>query len=153
MRKLILLIILLSTTACLAMADRAKITIRVIDETGEPVQGANTHVGFFDEKKHRGLTDTNGLFSASGNPPYHEISYGVRKEGYYQHWDEYAFSWTYDPKDKCEPWNPTIDVEFKEIKNPISMYVKKLEIEIPVEGKPVGFDLEKGDWVNPYGGG
>ncbi|MBC8462222.1 MAG: hypothetical protein H8D67_29995 [Deltaproteobacteria bacterium] len=33
------------------------------------------------------------------------------------------------------------------------MYAKKVETVIPVLDEPVGFDLERGDWVSPYGKG
>lgn len=146
--------VLTTTFLTFAMGDRAMITIHVIEETGEPVSNATVRIGFFDDDGMRvGLSDTNGLFSASGKPPTADVSYSVSKEGYYWYGADYHFSWTYDLKDKCEPWNPTNTVILKQIKNPIPMYVRSVRTGIPIENNPVGFDLEKGDWVSPHGVG
>jgi hypothetical protein len=39
----------------------------------------------------------------------------------------------------------------KKIGKPIPMYAKRLNTHVPDLDKPVGFDLEAGDWVAPYG--
>jgi hypothetical protein len=54
---------------------------------------------------------------------------------------------------RWQPWNPTNTVGLKKIKNPVPMYVKGLNLGVPEFEKPLGFDLEKGDWVSPYGKG
>ena len=136
------------------MGDRAMITIRVVEETGEPIPDATVRIGFFDDNgMHVGSTDTNGVFFAAGNPPTADVSYSISKDGYYWHGDNYHFSWTYDSRDKCDPWNPTNTIILKQIKSPVPMYAKRVEALIPVLDTPVGFDLEKGDWVSPCGGG
>lgn len=60
--------------------------------------------------------------------------------------------------DKWQPWNPTVEVVLKPILKPVPMYARKVgEItapcEIPVSDKPVGFDLQVGDWIAPHGQG
>jgi hypothetical protein len=52
-----------------------------------------------------------------------------------------------------EPRNPELTVVIKKIIEPVPMYVRKVNMEIPVLGKPVGFDFEVGDWAAPYGNG
>ncbi|AMV73073.1 hypothetical protein JCM30471_14880 [Desulfuromonas carbonis] len=39
------------------------------------------------------------------------------------------------------------------IVNPVPMYVRNHSFKVPVKGEEVGFDLEKADWVIPYGQG
>lgn len=55
---------------------------------------------------------------------------------------------------KYQPWNSVIDIKLKSIGNRVPMYAKNVpNQEIPSKGKPVGFDLIKGDWVSPHGAG
>jgi hypothetical protein len=55
---------------------------------------------------------------------------------------------------KWQPWNPVVDVVLKMIGNPIPMYARSTrELNIPVEGEAIGFDLIKADWVAPHGQG
>ena len=71
----------------------AKVTIRVIDEEGKAILGADTTVSFqlpsadgtggADFIIKKGLTGVDGLFpSSSKTLPY--IAYGAKKEGYYE---------------------------------------------------------------------
>lgn len=137
-------------------------TVKVIDEKGSPVPEALVGISFskgeYDQKKERGVstihegqTDTNGVFSAS-DKLLHPLRYGVRKERYYRSSGEHAFKRNRETKKWDTPY-ATNTVVLKKIKNPISMYVKKVNVEVPVEDQPIGFDLERGDWVSPYGGG
>jgi hypothetical protein len=54
---------------------------------------------------------------------------------------------------KWQPWNPTIEVVVKPIINPIPMYAQEARLDFPTNTTSAGFDLEAGDWVNPYGKG
>jgi len=71
------------------------------------------------------------------------------------------------------PWNPTIELRLKKIRNPIPMFAMKLSdkrfpeefrvevfdrendrfFEGPAETFTVAWDMEKGDWVQPHGKG
>jgi hypothetical protein len=47
-----------------------------------------------------------------------------------------------------------IDIELKAVKDPIIGISRSLErVRVPFSTKPVGFDLEAGDWVMPHGNG
>ena len=140
----------------------AKITVKVVAESGNPIAAADVSVGFnqggdawVGEGKSEsisGVSDTNGLFSAQARCAGH-IGIRVDKEGYYRSFSDYDYPGTYQNKKRWEPWNPTNRVVLKEIKNPIPMYVKSVRAVIPELNKKIGFDLEKGDWVAPYGKG
>src|SRR5439155_9127370 len=41
----------------------------------------------------------------------------------------------------------------RRIINPIPMYARRLQTEMPISGQPAGFDLTESDWVEPYGKG
>jgi hypothetical protein len=146
----------------------AKVTIKVVDESGMPIKGAKAGVGFAEPRKtggdkefgKSGLTDKDGLFSTSRSTIYH-ISYGAKKDGYY------ATALEYDFKDvkgipmfkRWQPWNPTLTVVLKKKKKPTALYVKDLRLYVGLRGhltmptlnSKVGYDLEKADWVMPYG--
>jgi hypothetical protein len=51
------------------------------------------------------------------------------------------------------PWDPTLQVTLKEIRKPISMFVKKVETKLPKDVHSMGFDFLVGDWVAPHGKG
>jgi hypothetical protein len=85
------------------------------------------------------------------------MQYQITKDGYYKTEGSYWFYHQNDPsivKDgRWQPWNPTNTVVLKEIRKPVPMFARRLEIEMPAQNVPVGFDLEKADWVAPYGKG
>lgn len=139
----------------------AKVTIKVIDEEGTPVDGANIEIGFFtgiDGNKFtfvRGATDGEGRFSGSAASSDH-LSGGVTKAGYYNS----VFVYDFSRRNRANwiPWNPEIEVVLRPIVNPVAMYQRgrlssNAELRIPEIGKEIGFDLIKSDWVAPYGQG
>jgi len=163
--KNILLLFLLIISFNLQALPKAKITLKVVDELGVPIEGAKAITGFTMPVKtgwgsraagSNGLTDSDGLFSAEGETePY--VGLGAMKEGYYRTQDTYdGFKEVagFIGLRKWQPWNPTIELVLKEIKKPISLYAYKIRgIELPVLNKFIGFDLVARDWVVPYGSG
>jgi len=140
----------------------ASITIKAIDEQGAAVENAKVTVGFvipnstgigISEIQKKGITDKKGEFSASSDSM-NSLGFTVDNEGYYQSGGGYEFTSHSKLLNRWEPWNPTIEVVLKKKRNPVPMYVKGTDwIEVPALDKPVGYDLEKGDWVTPYGTG
>lgn len=140
---------------------QGEVTLCVVDSTGKPVEKAKLSVAFWgsdsfaDVVVSEGATDTNGLFVAAGKT-IHSMDYTVTKEGYYTTEGKH---WFYRQGKNCvqdgrwSPWNPTNTVVLKEYRKPIAMYAKNVDISIPTRDTPVGFDLEVGDWVSPYGKG
>jgi len=166
MREFLCIFITISV-GCLASAQvevantpQWQVTLRVIDENGAPISGANAFASYYIPpppnateagSRKTGLTDTNGLstLSAHSGPA---IWYGADKLGYYS-----TAGAEYDFKNKVgnqwQPWNPTLEVVLKKIINPIPMYAKGIHGGPAVTNRPVGFDLTVGDWVTPYGKG
>jgi hypothetical protein len=127
-----------------------KVTLKVVDQTGQPVAGAKAGVGNGISKfEMSGLTDTNGIFVASHRDAFENLAFYAEKSGYYPFQMTYHKGRNYKP----EIWNPTQSVILKKIINPIPMYAKRINSEPPVDSKPVGYDLMIGDWVAPYGKG
>lgn len=164
MKKLIYLTCIGLATCC-AVAQTSSVehkwtvTLKVIDDTGQSVAGANAGVGFFygprTEQKNNatsidGLTDTNGLFVATHLAWGGLLSFVAEKNGYYTvRQSQYDLGFKYDPA----KWNPTITLVLKRMIHPIPMYAKWVNTHVPVLDKPVGFDLMAGDWVAPNGKG
>jgi hypothetical protein len=138
--------------ACAQTKHEWKVTLKVVDDAGQPVADANASVAYYTNRMGasiKGLTDTNGIFTAS-HPSYGgEIGFAVEKAGYYATRELYVLGFTYDPL----KWNPTKTINLKKIGQPIAMYAKLEETKLQQEDKPMGFDLMAGDWVTPFGKG
>lgn len=165
---LIPFLILLVSQTVLALPT-AKITVRVIDEQGHPVEGAQTGIGLespresgsgVDTRGVMGVTDADGLFTERGDTtPY--VTYAVQKEGYYRTsgvFSEFNEVTGIVGFRKYQPWNPVVDVVLKRIINPVPMYAVNRgsplpgELpELPVLNQFVGYDLMVNDWVAPHG--
>jgi hypothetical protein len=141
-----------------------KVTLIVTDEKNEPVSNASVHLGFrvytkggwaSETNEASGSTDSNGSFTASSFAD-NFVGFTITKDGYYQTFGDYKFKES--NLGRWQPWNPEILVVIKKIENPVPMYQRDTKmmhpvLEIPVNGKAVGFDLMASDWVSPYGKG
>jgi hypothetical protein len=132
--------------------------VKVVGEDGNSITGANIAVSYdivpppsdpnqpqYGEIK--GVTDTNGMFSASHTDSSLGLAIIVEKSGHYTTHIGYQFY--FDEKRQ----NPTFTLMLKEIGKPIPMYAKHEEAKVQEEDKPIGFDLMAGDWVTPSGKG
>ena len=128
-----------------------KVTVKVVDETGQPIADAKTGVGYFSKSQPAsidGLTDTNGLFKASHFAYSGLLGFSAEKTGYYiTRLPSYDLGFTYDPA----KWNLSETIVLKKIGKPIPMYARKKEMKLQIEDQPIGFDLVAGDWVTPNG--
>jgi len=181
MKDVLLLCAMLSATGCLAQEPesytkdykhalrygaKAKMTLRIVDEAGMPVSNAVPSVVFLLPKAVsntvvRGLSNEEGLFVAEGVST-KSIGGYVSKDGYYSTNFKCPRGNPADPYDNASkvkdgrwlPWNPTIPVVLREIRNPIPMYATGVDFAkaFPCD-KDIGFDCEKRDWVDPHGTG
>jgi len=139
----------------------AKITIKAVDEGRNAIVGAQVKISFsvpnesgigLADINTNGITNSNGIHVVSGQT-IGLVGFCVDKEGYYQSCSGYEFK-SSTLSIRWEPWNPTIEVVMKKKRNPVPMYRKYLEaLPIPAFKTPAGYDLEKGEWVVPYGNG
>lgn len=135
----------------------AKVTVKVVDEFSNPVENAEVVVGFqgagpqgIKDVAVRGITGVDGVFSASRKTIDH-IAYAAEKKGYYKSYVDYHF--TTSTNGRWQPWSQEFTLVLRKIENPVPMYVRKFRLELPINDKPVGFDLIEYDWVAPYGRG
>lgn len=141
---------------------KARVTIGVVGEDGVAISNATVHIGFSQGgnawtgehvgEVYHGQSNVNGYFSAEAKS---EMSVGgsVEKEGYYRSFWGHTFDGNSQELDRWQPWNPTNIVVLRKVGNPVPMYAKRVETLIPLLNVPIGFDLEKGDWVVPHGKG
>ena len=133
-------------------------SVKVIGEDGNPIVGANVAVSYtivplptdpnqpqYGEVK--GMTDTNGMFIASHTDSSLGLAVVADESGYYA--THIGHQFYYDEKNR----HPNFTLQLKKIGKPIPMYAKSVKLGVPVFNRPVGYDLEAGDWVAPYGKG
>lgn len=164
MKKIGLLLSLLYPMAALALPT-AKYTLKVLDESGMPIQGANASISFMQPKSTgwggetnfvSGDTDITGIYTGQGETEQYGV-YGAGAKGFYDTSLKYnglkSVSGVIGFR-RWQPWNPTLEVVLKKIKNPIAMYVYDTDwIELPKKGGFIGYDLIKQDWLIPHGKG
>jgi len=164
-RALLYAVPFLLTQNCYAgiLYPTAKITVRAIDSKGNPVPDAKVGILFYVDKgvgagwglaskEVTGKTDKNGFFSGEGSS-IDRCNFSVEKDGFYDSNDEVHFQKASLLR-RWEPWNPTIDIVLKVKRDPVAMYAKRTDaLKVPILDMPIGYDLEKSDWVAPYGKG
>lgn len=140
---------------------KAQVTAKITDEKGTPLMGAKVHISFMIDKKSEwgldtirkdGIADENGLFTTEeeGGPL---VTVSARKDGFYSGTSGYDFAQR-SSDNRWQPWNPTVTIVLKKKRNPAAMYAQYTGImKIPALKTPMGYDLEKGDWVIPHGHG
>lgn len=132
--------------------------IKVVDHDGNPIVGANVSVQYdvpikpFSSQptygEVNGITDTNGVFTASHTDTSLGIGIIAQKTGYYASHASQQFY--FSEKNR----HPSFTLSLKKIGKPIPMYAKQLDsLIVPKFNKAIGYDLMVGDWVAPYGKG
>ena len=137
----------------------AKVTLRVVDSTGNPVPSTRVKLNFtvFEKKGNfsEGLTDANGLFTAE-RESMSDCNWFMVRDGYYRTDGRHSFALDLtneSVKDgRWMPWNPILEVVLKEKRKPVPMINKRVDAKLP-KGETLGFDCMKGDWTPPYGNG
>lgn len=158
----LLLTCMLMSANAYALPD-VKVTLRVIDEDGNPVSDASATVNFKagtegNSKTER--TDSDGLATMSASST-RFIEYGAGKEGYYPTWYEKSYTKFEGMTGfrEWQPWNEILTLVLKKIKNPRALYIGNnkggssvgVPIPIPSLGKEYSYDLIAKDWVVPHG--
>lgn len=129
----------------------AKIVVKVMDEAGSTVDKAHLNIRFSsDSGTVKGFTDDNGIFEVKAMSNDGVILGDITKDGYYE--SGLAHSFYFTRFGMWQPWGKELTVVMRPIVNPVPMYVRNTIFnKVPVKGEEVGFDLEKADWVIPYG--
>jgi hypothetical protein len=144
MKKALILILILSATVVAYCATRdTSIVLKVVDDDGEPVEGALINPNFYlsESGGESALTDENGVAVIEGDARI-GFSFKITKSGYYESVGSPSSS------------NQTLDVVLREMRNPIAMYAKKFIFPKPIENPYTYFyDFLRGDFLPPYGQG
>ncbi|QBG49015.1 hypothetical protein EGM51_17005 [Verrucomicrobia bacterium S94] len=165
MRWLGLFLILLLNSGCvLANPAKTKFTVRVLNaETDEIITNAAVLCHFTQKRDPWGngtgkstrvkqVVDANGETTIENKTIQKGTGATAFADGFYTDSAGLKFTGKNTALNRWEPWNPTIEVKMRPKKNPVPMINKRVESsKIPVWEKDLGFDLEKGDWVDPYG--
>ena len=96
-----------------------KVTLKVVDDTGQPVAGAEAWVNY-STNRFVGFTDTNGIFAASHLDQSVQLAFQVRKPGYYSFAVQYLLGFHYEPT----KWEHTEELVLSRMVNPIPMYAR-----------------------------
>ncbi len=134
-------LIALSNFACSSKLVNVK--LQVIDEDNLAVENARVDMGFLlshGGNRFSGLTDAAGYIEAAEYGTYGQKII-INKDGYYQ------------SKIRTGYGDQNLSMLLRKKKNPIAMYARQYQGEIPGNGQPAGFDFIAGDWVAPFGKG
>ena len=146
----------------MAYGAEAKFSLKVCDDTGAPVSNASVCANFdMLPAPHSvyGKTDTNGVCVVKGKTNGNRVVFLVGKDGYYGSSKEITFikmGAEHEVKDgKWQQYGATENIELRKIRNPAHLVVAHMrEFNNTKEiNSWIGFDLEKRDFVQPYGKG
>ena len=140
---------------------KAKECLRVLDQDGMPVVGATiwgglqTGGGIKDFIPIRGTTNTNGEYVIHGKCT-NRIRCDIVKDGFYR--SEFLLEdYGYNHNLKHGEWHPygeSTEIVLKRIQNPIETVRTKSDYAPhPRLGEWVGYDIERRQWVHPFGEG
>jgi len=163
-RIAVFVFVLFTTRFTLIANPDCAITLHVVDDQGHSltnfpigmgvISGWKPGEGFGTDltESWTNITDANGMTTATHkcyNPEIGVWAQGVN--GYYP--SRITYNYTNAVAGKWQPWNPSVEFVVKPILNPIPMYAQAVRTTIPAKNKAIGYDLEVGDWVAPYGKG
>jgi len=154
--------------ACAQIKYPAKMTFKVTDDIGAPVQGMEVRTSTF-AKWERGegfgrniddldsaTTDQNGVADLETPSLRGSFAYAPYPQGKYYKVPSLRYQFKEVVNGRWEFWNPQLEIVLPRILNPIPLHARKVGIgpnlELPTTG-PVGFDLIMSDWVAPHGKG
>ena len=165
-------ILLVASSGCAS----ERLYVKVIDDLGRPVTNAVVAVavppatafwatGYSPKKgsRHQALTDTNGEAEVSFNCTGAHFRWIVKANGYYS--GNLHEEWFKDFEEVVVPpaFSKVILHEHERygsatlyrIKNPQPMfaYNREMNVKSPIANGRYGFDLERFDWLPPYGNG
>jgi len=132
--------------------------VYVHDSDGKPVEGAQVHL--FLPRYRLGdqnqvadaFTNADGVAVATGTAQ-QDYQVGADKPGYYHTAGPHRSIDTDTSFKQFAAGDQQVELELRQIRNPIVGITKEVRAKLPTLDKPVGFDLEVGDWVTPYGTG
>ena len=174
-RTTVLLLVLATTTVAFALKKdpayrqarlkgaQAKMELHIADDGGNAVADVNVNVfmgmNFRDQGYWiRGRTDTNGVFNVAGKTCGDAIEIYLSKEGYYDSKKTFRFATMgaeRDVKDgKWQPYGENHSIVLRRVLNPQIVKIGKGKFVLTKHlNRWLGFDIQRHDFVRPYGTG
>ena len=144
----------------MAYGAEAKICLKVFDDTGAPVSNASVRAAFDmlpDPHSTYGKTDTNGICVVKGTTNGNKIEFMVGKDGYYGSHVIYRYAKMGEERDvkdgKWQPYGAAEKLILRRIVNPVLPSVGGQFVHTQRLNEWIGYDLEKRDFVSPFGAG
>ncbi len=130
-----------------ACADTHSVDVTVVSEGGIPVSNAEVTVEFLGvtgskDVERSGLSGREGQFSARGDSTL-GVQVFVDKEGFYRSYIERL----------SRKKDHVLSVVLRKKGDAQPLYAKKAFLDFPVNRRWIGYDLQAGDWVAPFGSG
>jgi hypothetical protein len=128
----------------------------IVNEFNEPIENVNL-TGVFPNAQGKGTvekvgTDENGFGEVKGHARF-GVNLIINKDGYYESKFRKIDTSEGSAYGQLTPKTRLFDVTLRRIINPRGLIAKSKKFKIPVKGEWVDYDLEQGDWVEPYGKG
>ena len=141
---------------------QTKIELHIQDDDGTPVPDAKikAYLGMNFRPLGtwiNGTTDTNGVFVLEGKTCGDEIEVFVAKDGYYGSHVVYCYAKMGEERDvkdgKWQPYGAAEKLILRRIVNPVLPSVGGQFVHTQRLNEWIGYDLEKRDFVSPFGAG
>lgn len=132
------------------------VTVMATTEDNKGVENCNIEVVFDDAETTKnaikyGVTNKDGIsvISARSRPT---ISITTQHQNFYPTYEQSIMNLVNEKDTRYLPLKKLHhSIMLRKIQNPIPLYAKQNNIPIPKKEKWIGFDLEKSDWVKPFG--
>lgn len=140
---------------------RASVEVRVVDEEGGAVSNAEVEVYFGLSVREgatiKGKTNDKGMFAVKGKTT-GEIYINAKKKGFYDTSKKIDIAGDENRKVSWGKWNPdeiSCRIVLRPIRKPVDIITSGREKGHLINEPRIwmGFDIEKDDWVPPYGNG
>ena len=148
-RLMALLLLLFPVTACGVMPPLIYVEVTVVDDDNKPVEEAEAWVGIFNNPLRgeripkKAITPEDGRVGISGFPRETSFYMGASKESYYDSKIRVGIEKYLGPSGGEQI------LYLREKRNPTALYAKRQIINMPVLGRPIGYDFFVGDLVWP----
>jgi hypothetical protein len=139
-----------------------RVSVAVVDEAGRLLEGAEISLEAFlpESQRQNGRSYSEQIKLSNARSPVefrgrclHTIIVRVNKEGCYTSWKRYRLNVNY-LENRYDPWDQTFRIVLKRQVELRPLYVHRVNWRaVPAFDIAIGFDLEKADWVRPYGDG
>lgn len=141
------------------------VRIKIVDDEDSPIADATVNVlmGMLNNAQShwiRGVTDTNGVFGLEGKTCGNEIIITISKNGYYDSNRTLCYvdmRARHSVKDgKWQPWGKEERIVLRKVRNPTKLIYPRdqcFDSDLNVTNENIGYDMEIGDWIHPFGKG